>query len=86
MLFLLIHTRIVFILFTAADCTTYRCNDGESLTFSSWVCDGEADCTNGEDEDNCNSVTPGMLQQHSPDCPNKNQALHACAKCLHCIQ
>ena len=44
--------------FTATQqCNTFRCNDGECLTSSSWVCDGEADCDGGEDENNCTTQT-----------------------------
>ena len=44
--------------FTATQqCSTFRCNDGECLTSSSWVCDGEADCDGGEDENNCTTQT-----------------------------
>ena len=54
---------ILFLIMISCDvtatqqCNTFRCNDGECLTSSSWVCDGEADCDGGEDENNCTSQT-----------------------------
>lgn len=35
----------------------YKCSDGKCI-LKSWFCDGEQDCSSGEDEVNCTNVTP----------------------------
>lgn len=34
----------------------YQCNTGECIN-ESWICDGQKDCPNGDDESNCGAVT-----------------------------
>ena len=36
-------------------CAEFTCNDGECI-YNGWLCDGDNDCSDGEDEANC---TPG---------------------------
>ena len=45
-----------FVCYTAT-CDGYTCTDGDCLPYSTWVCDGDEDCSGGEDEAGCGDVT-----------------------------
>jgi len=40
----------------------FVCNDGNTIP-PAWVCDNEADCSDGEDENNCNGKTRGLIDR-----------------------
>ena len=47
----------------SAPCGGFTCNDGECIS-QGWVCDGDNDCSDGEDEQNC-TITPGKVTYSS---------------------
>lgn len=46
----------------------YACNDGKCI-YSNWVCDGEADCSKGEDEKGC-SIPQDTQDTYTPPSPD----------------
>ena len=45
-------------------CEEFTCNDGECI-YNRWLCDGDNDCSDGEDEANC---TPGKQHLRQTHC------------------
>jgi hypothetical protein len=70
---------------------TFYCNDGSYIP-GSWVCDGEADCTGGEDEADCTNFTcndgyiiPGRYVCDSfEDCTGGEDELNCGGSTIYC--